>query len=944
MQSDNVKIVVNSSRYVTIKFESDLTLSEAYNQIMKELGSNFNDPRYKFYFIHNDKEIGRIKFGPRNKLPFNKKVSEIINEGEIIMKRELSITLDDGITTKIFTLDSELNDTLIRIRKELNNNEIVKTQNFKFLKDSQQGEDLEMVQEESEMTIRLEEVIKSSDVIRISLNEFTSGSSTKPFFNEEIPCDLTSDNEEILYKSHALESSPNVNEKKEYFKRNFDACKLDYGLVFAREGVKLGNYRSFNFIQSIEFSTLENQSKFIAKISVYERINDFFYAKNQLDLTSEENLSSEWHALLNDEQNSISQCHPLFDNKQFSDNSGNIYFTIINERVELHLRKELIKPSIEFRSAVNKAIEGKDPYSKLMNVFTTFGNFFAQRVILGIKLFKYVNKDNEYCDRIKEDSIEWETLNDFKEKSITLKNMLIYLDKNDDDYFLTPKDERIELDKLYEWIESCYKANVELQIISYGDLVAIYEIFEEPIRNKIKSILGIYDYKYSLSEKIYLDHLQLPDVKQKILMSGNEQINGSITYHRIKFKNHLKNDNYQLYGSITTIFGEPIKEKTIKFKLANIFGFSVLIKNVPGKESTYSGKININWMLIGNPEDIEKSFEIENKKNFESLHKNFIIVKVDSQNIEPNKEVYLRTFLPALPRNAVFAYTFEYPSSYNETLLLASIKSVDEKGIQLNIQEFPGDSKLNDENNDDKEKTSPEELKFKMHWCIYLTTIRNITIGQFLSNECEDLSKKIKLLKRRPSGKETTKKGPKRTPVPKSLMFNYGICKSCKEPFTGIDWCNKCQANYFRNKDWTSRNDTIDKFIQNIQLCAQNSIQIIEWVEYKDLYNIRFIKENINKNDNNVYSALWLNVSKVPTIDFKLDSKGLVPKVSPDFRLDSKEFISKISSGERPKFTEDIVPKYRELISNCWESDPLKRPKAEEIYKQIKGWREESLK
>ncbi|CAG8442395.1 15468_t:CDS:2 [Dentiscutata heterogama] len=1070
MQSDRnkVKVVFNSGHYVTIKFESDPTLSEAYDQIVKELGSNFNDPRYKFYFIHQDKEIGRIKFGPRNKLPFNKKVSEIISHNEIIMKRELSIILDDGRTTEIFTLDSELNDKLSKIREELIKNEIVKTENFKFLKDSQKSEDLEEVQLKSEDTIILEEIIKNSDVIRISLNEkidlIASESSTQLFFNEELS--VSCDDEEITYKSHALASSPNGIEKNEYFKRNFDSCKLNYGLVFAREGVKLGNCRSFNFIQSIEFSTLDDQNKFIAKISVYERINDFFFAKNQIDLTSEDNLPSEWHKLLNDEQYSITQCHPLFDNKQFPDNNGNIYFAIKNQKVELNLRKELIKPSKEFRNAVNKAIEGKDPYSKLMDVFATFGNFLAQRIILGIKLFKYVNKDHEYYERIKEDSIEWETFDDFKEKEklIKLKNMLIYLDKNDGDYFLTPKNERIEHDKLNVWIEHCHKADVELQIISYGDLVAIYEIFEEPIRSKIKSILGIYEYKYSLSEKVYLEHLQLSDVKQKILMSGSEQVDESITYHRVKFKNQLKSYDYQLYGSITTIFGQPINEKIIKFKLANIFGFSVLIENIPDIVTTYTGKININWMLVGNPEDIKNSFEAENQKNIESLHRNFILVKVDSQEIDPNKEnVKLRTFLPTLPINAVFAYTFEYSSSNNEPLLLASIKSIDEKELK-------------------------DETTYKMHWCIYLTTIQNIAVGQFLSNECKELSKKIKLLQRRPSGKKPIKRRSKPRSVSNVQKFNYGICKHCGEPFTGIDWCNKCiNENINKNgnkiysalwmngpllswngtvKKWERENEyevalkvvkdsskNVEKFVNEISNNAKcngqpylirfyglsrdpetnDYIMILKYAKsgnleeflskkpkldlkeklalltriseglrdihkerifhnklhsrnilidggrpyisdlYRDIQiNVslenskgvilyiapEILSENKYSQKADVYSfgfIMYRIISKVPTIDFKLDSKEFVSKVSSgenpkfteiskvlktDFKLDSKEFISKISSGERPKFTEDISPRFRDLITNCWESNPSKRPEAEKIYKQIKEWRE----
>ncbi|CAG8657251.1 5430_t:CDS:2, partial [Scutellospora calospora] len=382
--------------------------------------------------------------------------------------------------------------------------------------------------------------------------------------------------------------------------------------------------------------------------------------------------------------------------------------------------KELIRPSKEFKNAVDKAIEGTNPYLKLKNVFAIFGNFVAQRVILGHKLFNYTEMDHEHYFAI--DGIKWTTIDGFKKISRSLQDMMMHID------LLTPKGEIIIRDEFDSWVESCHLNYNNLQPVSYGDLIAIYEIFEEPTRGKIKSILKDHEHNYyllkalgpneetnvfktyyPLSKSVHLQNLELTDMKQEILMTDIVQVDSSIIYYRVGFKNKLKSNDYQLYGSITSIFGEQINEKIIKFKAANVFGFSVLIKNI-SKETKDSGKMNINWMLVGNPKIVD---QINESKNIESPYKlgykssNFIVIKTGTLEIASINEKILEIYLPTLPKfpiNSVFAYTFKYPFSNNEPSLSACIK-FDASIIRLII-------KKNFANyNTDEEETSDEELK-----------------------------------------------------------------------------------------------------------------------------------------------------------------------------------------------------------------------------------------
>ncbi|RIA86511.1 kinase-like domain-containing protein [Glomus cerebriforme] len=72
----------------------------------------------------------------------------------------------------------------------------------------------------------------------------------------------------------------------------------------------------------------------------------------------------------------------------------------------------------------------------------------------------------------------------------------------------------------------------------------------------------------------------------------------------------------------------------------------------------------------------------------------------------------------------------------------------------------------------------------------------------------------------------------------------YEKCKECNQEITpGNNWCNSCNAKYFQLnfETWTSGNDDIDKFIQDIQSSAKYNDKVLEWIPYNRFYNIEFI-------------------------------------------------------------------------------------------------------
>ncbi len=55
---------------------------------------------------------------------------------------------------------------------------------------------------------------------------------------------------------------------------------------------------------------------------------------------------------------------------------------------------------------------------------------------------------------------------------------------------------------------------------------------------------------------------------------------------------------------------------------------------------------------------------------------------------------------------------------------------------------------------------------------------------------------------------------------------------------------------------WTSKNEFIDKFIQETQLNAEYVDQILEWIPYNQFANIKYLDEG---GFSIIYKATWLN-------------------------------------------------------------------------------------
>jgi serine/threonine protein kinase len=83
-------------------------------------------------------------------------------------------------------------------------------------------------------------------------------------------------------------------------------------------------------------------------------------------------------------------------------------------------------------------------------------------------------------------------------------------------------------------------------------------------------------------------------------------------------------------------------------------------------------------------------------------------------------------------------------------------------------------------------------------------------------------------------------------------------CSECGQNYTNENfyYCNPCNLKHFRDNfaQWTSGDLSIDKLIQNSQLNATFQYELIEWIEYSDLENVKFVAHG---GFGNVYKAIW---------------------------------------------------------------------------------------
>ncbi|UZO22854.1 uncharacterized protein OCT59_015203 [Rhizophagus irregularis] len=215
---------------------------------------------------------------------------------------------------------------------------------------------------------------------------------------------------------------------------------------------------------------------------------------------------------------------------------------------------------------------------------------------------------------------------------------------------------------------------------------------------------------------------------------------------------------------------------------------------------------------------------------------------------------------------------------------------------------------------------------------------------------------------------------------------DYGLCRECKQPKAGHYynnyWCQSCNSKHFQEdfKNWTSGNHEVDKFIQSLQIKSNDCSEVLEWIEYDKLEKVEYLAKG---GFGITYKAIWKdgyildwNLENNQWERSKKSSKTyenypVVLKCLHNSQDITAEFLREIEShikiesifvirchayevctglspyhdiahevslainicrGLRPKSNYKIPQVILNIIKQCWDADPLKRPKANKLH------------
>ncbi|POG61151.1 kinase-like domain-containing protein [Rhizophagus irregularis DAOM 181602=DAOM 197198] len=93
-----------------------------------------------------------------------------------------------------------------------------------------------------------------------------------------------------------------------------------------------------------------------------------------------------------------------------------------------------------------------------------------------------------------------------------------------------------------------------------------------------------------------------------------------------------------------------------------------------------------------------------------------------------------------------------------------------------------------------------------------------------------------------------------------AVNYNSGtkrICENCKQECLATLYCEYCVRNYLKEdfSNWTSGNDVIDNLIQKCQMESLEPANIVEWIPYSNLENIKYLTKG---GFSEIYTANWI--------------------------------------------------------------------------------------
>ncbi len=207
------------------------------------------------------------------------------------------------------------------------------------------------------------------------------------------------------------------------------------------------------------------------------------------------------------------------------------HILVKNEKYEILLDRDHVKPTKEFEKAIEEALNNMKPLKALQEIFNEYGHLFSQRIILGSSLKNILpNTSSDISNKINLESPTFETLKSH------LDNL------------------NIEEKDLSNWV----RIN-NLEIIEFDKITSLYKILEAELQRKIDNILNKQD-------------------NYKIIMTGITDLkdldNKNTEYYKhVNIRPSLEDESYEVLGFIISKNYSKSEEFFVKFGSYDLNGF-----------------------------------------------------------------------------------------------------------------------------------------------------------------------------------------------------------------------------------------------------------------------------------------------------------------------------------------------------------------------------------
>ncbi|CAG8438706.1 10783_t:CDS:2 [Acaulospora morrowiae] len=427
--------------------------------------------------------------------------------------------------------------------------------------------------------------------------------------------------------------------------------------------------------------SLNRSEEFSASLIKCKKGKDLYLLENHIKLSNIQKLPIEWITFLGKGANS--EINSLSDGSSIDA----MYFDFQYKRFEAYIEKESLKASEKFKMEVTNSLKTPYPFKELQIIFTKYGHFVPQRVVIGHKLYTISrtlshSRDRKYNTQqsSKLGRIDIKTYN-YKDLLHEWRNTIKPLEF-DHNYFISTSGEIIAKKELRGWLSSCSSKKKPLKVIGYKDLLPLYEILDESLRSHVRYIIGIGN-DTSILAYDTLNQPIIPKIKERVLAAGTITLKDGNRYYRVNFSKKLDNKNYRVLGKLNLCDSKvvsKIQSVFVKFKSLNAHGFLALIETLDFNIMSLSN-MQVDWIVIGVP--FEVGYYSPYTRNIFILDMGRKLISTGIHEFE-TMDLSLKV-KDHLPHESYLVYTFEYPPSNDEPKLGLTIRDYEKNMLNLGI-------------------------------------------------------------------------------------------------------------------------------------------------------------------------------------------------------------------------------------------------------------------